>query len=86
MAMAVDMRGIKTVLGSHTPVALDRGAYHGVRYQMLVPKTRLRVLMDVHRGIIADPDENDLVFLKSRIGLETHLTAQGAVSLGEDLD
>src|SRR5215510_6639891 len=32
MAMTVDMRGIKTVLGSHTPVALDLVAHNRVRH------------------------------------------------------
>src|SRR5262249_20695435 len=45
-----------------------------------------RVLVDVHRGTIADPDEDDLVLLKDRIGLEAHLAPQSAISLREDLD
>src|SRR5262245_25376626 len=64
MAMAVDMRGIKTVLGSHTPVALDRVAHDRMRHQMVVPETWLQIFVDIHGRTIANPDKNDLVLLK----------------------
>ena len=60
MAMPVDMRGVKTVLGSHTPVALDLVAHDRVRHQVLVPEAWLQVFVDFHRRAITNPDKNDL--------------------------
>src|SRR5262245_39204583 len=86
MAMTVDMRGIKTVFGSHAPVALDLIAHHRVRHQVLVPETWLQVFVDVHWRTITNPDKNDLVLLKGGIHFEAHLADQGTVSFRQNLD
>ena len=67
MAMTVDMRGIKTVLGSHTPVALDLVAHDRMRHQVVVPETWLQVFVNIHWCAVTNPDKNDLVLLKGGI-------------------
>jgi hypothetical protein len=86
MAMAVDMRGIKTVLGRHTPIALDLIAHDRVRHQVVVPETGLQVFVNVHRRAVTNPDKNDLVLLKCGIHLEAHFAEQGAVGFRQNLD
>ena len=50
MTMAVDMRGIKTVLGRHTPVALDLIAHNRMRHQVVVPEAWLPDLPWISTG------------------------------------
>jgi hypothetical protein len=58
MAMTVDMRGIKTVLGRHAPVALDLIAHDRVRHQVVIPETWLQVFVDIHWRAVTNPDKN----------------------------
>src|ERR671915_219724 len=80
------MRRVKTVFGGYPPVTFDLVTDHRVGHEVIVPEAGLRILLEVQRLTVADPDEDDLMPFERGVRVQAHLAEQGTVRLTEDFD